>query len=249
MKRVNKANPCPACGKDSWCLYDENSVLCMRNSAGRLHLLKSGEQGWWHDLKEKPKEWRPPVRQPEPPKIDADAIMIRLRTGTKLAWLDQYADELGVTSKSISDLGAAWSPSHRAWAWPMSDEFEKTIGIRLRYEDGSKKAVLGSKSGLFVPNWVGTGMLFLPEGPTDTAALLSIGVSAVGRPSCSGGAAQLKAFIHRKKIRQCVIVADNDCDRENRRQNLQSWIRRCHRPSEYASGSILHRYITVQRCA
>ena len=58
-------------------------------------------------------------------------------------------------------------------------------------------------------------MLFLPEGPIQTR--LRCYLLAYRRwdvPLARVAPLKLKAFIHRKKIRQCVIVADNDCDRE-----------------------------------
>jgi hypothetical protein len=48
------------------------------------------------------------------------------------------------------------------------------------------------------------------EGPTDTAAALSLGLRAVGRPSCAGGVEALAALARRLRARHVTIVADHD---------------------------------------
>lgn len=55
--------------------------------------------------------------------------------------------------------------------------------------------------------------LFIVEGPTDCAAMMSIGLYCVGRPSCSGGALDIKQHVHINKIEEVVIIADNDDDK------------------------------------
>jgi hypothetical protein len=214
MKRVNKANPCPACGKDSWCLYDENSVLCMRNSAGRPHLLKSGEQGWWHDLKEKPVKYVAPRKEPEVPKIDAVTMLEGWARNTKPCDIHDLADELSVKPSSLIEMGIRWSPIYRAWAWPMRDSVGKTCGIRLRASGGKKWSVTGSKSGIFLPWCAPQKRVWICEGGTDCAALLSLNCYAIGRPSCSGGTDEINATIKRLGIREAVIISDNDEDKQ-----------------------------------
>lgn len=53
----------------------------------------------------------------------------------------------------------------------------------------------------------GENPLCVCEGATDTAALLTISVMAVGRPSCSGGVMYLKTLCVQRRV---IIVADND---------------------------------------
>ena len=54
------------------------------------------------------------------------------------------------------------------------------------------------------------GPLFIPEGPSDTAAILTLGFPAIGRPSCSGGVDLVCAFVRRRDIQDAVVVSDND---------------------------------------
>ena len=120
------------------------------------------------------------------------------------------AGQLGVAAWSLVALGACWSETHGAWAFPMSDERGEVIGIRLRYENGIKRAVLGSRNGLFIPEMEPERRLFVCEGPSDCAACLSLGIWAVGRPSCSACGPMLAEFIVRNKVREAVILADSD---------------------------------------
>jgi hypothetical protein len=84
-------------------------------------------------------------------------------------------------------------------------------GIRLRFDDGRKKAVRGSREGLIVPNQPERGgVLCIAEGPTDTAALLSIGLWAIGRPSCNGAVEATKRYIEAHVPSRVVIIADHD---------------------------------------
>jgi 5S rRNA maturation endonuclease (ribonuclease M5) len=53
-------------------------------------------------------------------------------------------------------------------------------------------------------------MVLICEGPSDTAALLDLGFSAVGRPSCNGGRKLLVELVQQRKPSSIVIVSDND---------------------------------------
>ena len=214
MKRVTKSDPCEACGHSGWCLHDEFSCLCMRNSAGRPHLLKSGETGYWHDLKEKPVKYVAPRKEPEVPEIDALKIYREMNLETRDDWLYELAEELGVTYESVSAVGAAWSKRWSAWAFPMKNGLGIIVGIRLRRKDGSKFAVTGSKQGIFIPYGTPRRVVYITEGPTDLCALLSMGLWGIARPSCSGGTAEINATIKRLHIQRAVIIADNDEDKE-----------------------------------
>ena len=58
-----------------------------------------------------------------------------------------------------------------------------------------------------------TEKLWICEGGTDAAALLSLNCFAIGRPSCSGGTDEINATIKRLGIKEAVIIADNDEDK------------------------------------
>ncbi len=50
----------------------------------------------------------------------------------------------------------------------------------------------------------------ITEGPTDTAAAISLGYFAIGRPNCCGGIEFIKSALRYLGIRRVVIVSDLD---------------------------------------
>ncbi len=103
-------------------------------------------------------------------------------------WIEKAAAMLSVSCESLVKLQVCWSAEHRAMSFPMRDAVGGVIGIRLRCPHTARKwAVPGSRAGLFYPAEIFKAerslRVFVTEGPTDTAALLSIGLPAVGVPS------------------------------------------------------------------
>jgi hypothetical protein len=92
----------------------------------------------------------------------------------------------------------------------MYDKNGIICGIRLRNSRGFKWAVSGSRQGVFLPTIANPKIAYLPEGPTDCAALLSIGLFPIGRPTANAATDILISTLKRLKIWQAVIVADND---------------------------------------
>jgi hypothetical protein len=84
------------------------------------------------------------------------------------------------------------------FTFPMKDSNGRIVGIRLRLPSGRKLAIKDGKEGLFYPGDLQPGgRLLAAEGPTDTAALLDLGFSAVGRPSCNGGIRHVLQLVRR----------------------------------------------------
>ncbi|MSR59742.1 MAG: hypothetical protein EXS05_19220 [Planctomycetaceae bacterium] len=83
--------------------------------------------------------------------------------------------------------------NRQCWTFPERNGEGKVVGISTRDRQGQKKRITGSKSGLtFASDWrEGTGPIFLVEGASDTAALKTIGLAVVGRPSNLAGVGQL----------------------------------------------------------
>ena len=211
--RVSPRRRCPVCTKPDWCLVDREDpndpamVICSRVESDH----RWGDAGWFHQLRDRPR-WTPRTR----------SYSIALSTSTNWAArsrqfeadlddgeLVDLAHHLGVTTSSLRRLGIGWS----GWAWtfPMRNGEARICGIRVRRPDGSKLCIKGSRQGLFIPKGLhDSDTLLLPEGPTDTAALLDIGMSAVGRPNCSAGRRLLSAYIRRRRLKLVAVVADND---------------------------------------
>ena len=56
---------------------------------------------------------------------------------------------------------------------------------------------------------------------SDTAAAISLGFAAVGRPSCSGALEQTRAFCFRHGVQKVIVMADQDAP--HRRPNGTVW--------------------------
>lgn len=211
--RVSKQTPCPICGPVhgvDWCgvSVDGTTAICMRIQSDRP--ARNG--GWIHRLSDPI-----PTYQRPPPRDDAlrpcfESLWRNWRICTEPVKVDAFARHLGVNDQALWDLGAAWAWQHSAWAFPMHDGAGKIDGIRLRNDAGDKWAVKGSHQGIFMPRvWPSVpDMALICEGPTDTAAALTLGFYAIGRPSCVGCEDIIVATIRRLAIRRVVVVADND---------------------------------------
>ena len=127
----------------------------------------------------------------------------------------RLASNLGLSIESLRRLGLGWAEKLRAWSFPMREESGCILGIRLRRPDGSKLCVKGSREGLFIPfdyfrDDPPRGLLFICEGPTDTAAMLDLGFAVAGRPSCEGGIALLRRLVRLSGPGLLAILADRD---------------------------------------
>lgn len=207
--RVNKNNPCAQCGKPDWCSYTETVACCMRVQSGKP--MKNG--GWLHKLTED--RVKPYVAPPRPvireETIDFPSLMEKYRKNTTPNSLVIFGEKLGLDPMSLLMIGCSWSIEHQAWAFPMKNEDQKVIGIRLRNDIGQKWAVKGSRSGLFIPShFVTLEHLYVVEGPTDACAGLCLGLNVIGRPSCLGCEDLILKFISKNKIKRVVLIADND---------------------------------------
>lgn len=147
------------------------------------------------------------------PTINFGKIMRDMREQTDAISIARFAKSLGVRATRLASLGIAWSHKHRAWAFPMRDAFGETVGVRLRSETGAKWSITGSKQGIFAPASFDSpkpALAIILEGPTDTAAALSLGFAAIGRPSCNSGNEIVKTWLKCNNIYKAIIVADND---------------------------------------
>jgi hypothetical protein len=137
----------------------------------------------------------------------------------------RLAEALGVRREALGELevgyrGAWTSPDGKTYpahsTWPERDAAGRIIGMGKRLADGSKLTVFGSKRGLIIPRgWrERLGPVYLPEGPSDVAALTSAGLAAVGRPSARSGAAVIgylaELLAGQPSDRGVVVLAERD---------------------------------------
>lgn len=211
---VSKEKPCPICQKPDWCALGSRAVKCMRVDSP----TPSNDGGWYHFYESLAKGFKapPPRSSVTPPPVSTIPFGKFMRIydeQTTQKMLETFANNLGVATDSLQSLGAAWSRDHSAWAFPMRDAYGETTGVRLRALNGSKWSITGSKQGIFAPSvFDGSNgsLAVILEGPTDTAAALSLGFTAIGRPSNNSGNEIVKKWFAINGITRAVISADND---------------------------------------
>jgi len=208
--RVGKREPCPVCGKPDWCTVcpELSLILCMRMESARPS--KNALGGWLHPLGNAASKPLPPVRRKPEVKINAHALWQHWKQATPVNRLLGLAESLGVEPIALHILGCAWAPPHNAFAFPMRNGTGAVVGIRLRNLSGDKWAVQGSHAGLFIPDAPSHPTLYIVEGVTDCAAALTMGLYAIGRPSCSGNETDVQILLARQRTQNVVICADND---------------------------------------
>lgn len=207
--RVTKQHPCPVCGKPNWCMVGEKWVICMRISSKMTKNFCDGSKGWLHPVGETAHKLSPPTER-KPVTLDVRTVLREWGRHRRPGAMSLLASDLGVTLESLELLGCTKAPIHGTWAFPMRTGEGEFCGIRLRRDNGDKWAERGSHQGLFIPQAQFSPVILICEGPTDTAAALTLGYSAAGRPNCCGGIQQLQTLVARLGVRMAVIVADLD---------------------------------------
>lgn len=178
-------------------------------------------------------------KMPAGHKLTTEQCTEILANGRGPGWQKQVrllAEQLHVSMEVLEHLGVGWrwgdvdrgQDLHAGdWIYPMRDGLGLVVGvhrrlavpIQKRRADGridhiGKLMVQGSRLGLlFAPElWQqGTGPILLPEGMTDTAALMHMGQAAVGRPSDRGGIELLATLLREvRPDRQILVVGEND---------------------------------------
>ena len=163
---------------------------------------------------------RPIERRLSIPEQTVDPVRFKLmaevwRRNMRPKYLQRAAELLGLPVDPLERLGVGWSPEHQATSWPMRNAAGDVIGIRLRCLKTAKKwAVKGSRAGLFYALDLLTierpERLIVCEGPTDTAAMLAVGLHAVGVPSAGSGIDLLLAMCRRMRPAYLQVMADSD---------------------------------------
>lgn len=186
-------------------------AVCMRVGEGAIKRTRN--DGYLHRLGERRRveHVRVLTVTSTPTRQDIPVLAERYRTAVNPARLARHAETLGVSVDSLNRLRVGWAFDAGAWSFPMTDAGGGVRGIRLRAENGRKWSVTGGREGLFIPaDLPDSGPLLMVEGPTDTAALLDLGLEAVGRPCCTGGVKLLVELVTRRRVKDVVVVADND---------------------------------------
>jgi len=132
--------------------------------------------------------------------------------------LPLLAERLTVSVDSLQALGAGFNPEENVWTFPERTADGEVPGICRRFQDGQKKMMHGHKHGLyFSDNWLqGVGPILIVEGLSDTAAAITKGLAAIGRPSAivpRDVLPELVELLKRvPKERGIIVVGENDQD-------------------------------------
>lgn len=218
LVRVTRRAPCPICGRPDWCVVarDLSKAFCCRTDLGSVRYSER-LCAWEFVLNESSvrrqidaeRVVRYRDTRPEP-EIDAAELNVTYQIEITERQIAELESSLGIDRVGLEMLGIGYSEDHHAYTFPMKSVKERVIGIRLRNLEGRKWAVRGSRNGLFIPELFDPmGDVYICEGPTDTAAALSIGLEAIGRSSCKGEVAEIVALFTKLK-RKAVIVSDCD---------------------------------------
>jgi len=137
--------------------------------------------------------------------------------------IDRWASELNVSVRSLQTLRARPVP-HGWLAVPMCDARGTRIGVQFRHRDGRKRNARRSRLGLFVPQPRPgrDARLYIAEGMSDTAALLCLGLPAIGQPSATAGDNYVLQYVQDERPTEVVVVADKDEAGRRRARRLAS---------------------------
>lgn len=208
---VSPIRKCQICNKPSWCLVSPDGKAHLCNRVQSDYPAKGG--GWIHGTPEK----RPgcAVARPTPkpaydaPDFDSALWWATARHVARTEKLQPWADQLGLPVNAIDWLGAATINS--TLTFPMYDGTGRICGIRTRNQLGDKKAITGSKAGVFLATIPLIDLdVLICEGPTDAAAAMALDFEPIGRASCIGQEQHVIDTLKRWNKSKVTICADAD---------------------------------------
>ena len=229
MKSVCASHPCPVCRGDHKCSIGEDGlIICGRRSgdvAGfdNLGPAKGDPQFnlYRSDGTESPREASTADGgEKTTPAIDWNkktaSYKKRLTSDSEM----ELAKALGLPPQELGRFRVGWSANQECWTCPEYDAGGKVVGINRRYRDGRKKMMAGGARGLYYArDWdQEEGPVLCPEGFSDAATLSAMGISAVGRPSNTGGVEQLGRILAGIPATRTIFVMG-----ENDRKTDGSW--------------------------
>ncbi len=241
---VTRQRPCPICERFDNCTVarDGSAVWCGRVSEGAIHTNHGGQ--FLHVLRDREDSLTWLARtyrlaaseQPKRPTKDWGRIAQEAFDQAKAEAARQaLSTELGVSVEALRRLHVGWMPSQRCWSFPERGAIgSNVIGIIRRFEDGRKRRAAGSQSGLTFDRvgWSESSVepphIFLVEGPSDTAALMSLGLAVVGRPSNLGGVDLLAELLRAvPSDRTIVVIGEHD---RKAHESLSPVVKKRHKP-------------------
>lgn len=215
--RVTRAEPCIVCSRTDWCgRADDGLLLCMRSAEAPIgyRLVRTNPDGGnlFAPVDGARPAPTPPRRTPPKPQlcIDWGKVHREARARVHPGELDDFAGvELGLPGEPIDalEVGVA-DEAGSGWLFPERDGRGNIIGLVRRTPAGEKLALRGSRRGLtYAHPLADRDPVLVIEGQSDTAAAMTAGFTAVGRPSNSGGADLLADLLHGREV---IVCGEND---------------------------------------
>lgn len=204
--RASKAKPCPVCGmgsKNCSALLD-GLHFCRGDARDGWRKIAQDDAGFVHYRREAAPPAKPWKGKPPNPELSTNWQARAEKFAENLAHHPErrarLAGTLGLPLEALEGFSIGMNGLGTAateFTIPERDGNGTVIGLATRIEakgkQTEKKAILGSKRGLTIPDsWRDKpGPLLFVEGFTDTAALTAAGLCAIGRPSNLGGGERL----------------------------------------------------------
>jgi hypothetical protein len=225
LRAVTPEDPCPICGGDHKCSVgdDDNFVLCGRRSGEvegfNCYGPASGDPQFYiyrrRRIGGEPGKVVGPTDRELGSEPSPDWGRVAAAYEGDLAPREELelASALGLPVEGLLRLGVGYIPKEECWTFPERDAAGRVVGINRRYRDGRKRMMKGGSRGLcYADDWDrADGPILVPEGPSDCATLIALGLPAVGRPSNTGGVDLLVALLQDVPVdRPIVIVGEND---------------------------------------
>ena len=128
----------------------------------------------------------------------------------------ELSRSLGVSAESLQRIGVGALDGSRGWTMPERNGTGMVIGINRRFPSGTSRRECGCMPGLtFDPErwreFEDVPDLYLVDGAIETAAMLTMGLTAIGRPSNLGGGDLLAELLNGfNRDRRIVVVGAQD---------------------------------------
>jgi hypothetical protein len=215
FRELKRGDRCAVCGHNGRCKVATDSDdlrLCFRASDERVNgfrrIKQTGECATYARI-DSPAD-RAGAKGPtySRPVGDLNAAAQRYAQAMMDERLRTAADQLGVSAASLRAIDAGLNGDRLCF--PERDADGNVVGINTRLPDGRKLVGKGQHRGLIIPS----GFAELPdpalivEGPSDTAACITMELTAVGRPMAKGGLDPLAELLRDR--RDFIVVGEND---------------------------------------
>lgn len=144
LQRVNRLQPCPICGKNDWCSFNDRVVICMRVESE--HPIPGKMGGWLHKLVETPTYYKPIQPAALYAKATTEVCDQVYRAFLNLLSLAPYhlqelTDRRGLTVEEIKEIGFRSLIEVKPWELckKLIDMGYKLEGVPGFYQAPNKK--------------------------------------------------------------------------------------------------------------